>query len=258
MVSAPTPPDPWETAQAQQGLNKETAITQYELGATNQQTPYGSLTYNQTGTSASGNPQYTATQTLSPNQQSLLTGGENLGLGMLDIAGNQLGNVSDKLSQPLNLSDPMEVQKYLFDIGSTTLDPYYDKEQAQLDTQLANKGMAEGSEGYTSAMDDFTKMQNQAYNDLTMSSYDTAVNSMLMERNQPLNELSALMSGGQVTNPQFTQTPQPGVAPVDYTGLVQQDYQAQLAQSQSAMGGLFGLGSSLISAPFMGGWMPFA
>ncbi|GLQ53753.1 tail fiber domain-containing protein [Devosia nitrariae] len=67
-------------------------------------------------------------------------------------------------------------------------------------------------------------------------------------RNQPINELSALMSGAQVSMPQFQSTPQTGVAGVDYTGLVNQKYQADLANSQAMMGGLFGLGGSLLGA----------
>lgn len=72
------------------------------------------------------------------------------------------------------------------------------------------------------------------------------------QRNQPINEISALMSGGQVTMPSFGQTPQTGVAGVDYTGLVNQKYQSELQSSQAAMGGLFGLGSSLL------GMLPFS
>lgn len=70
-------------------------------------------------------------------------------------------------------------------------------------------------------------------------------------RNQPINEIGALLSGGQVTNPTFGATPQSPVAGVDYTGLVNQKYQSELAAYQAGMGGLFGLGSALIGAlPF--------
>ncbi len=248
-MSAPSPPDPKETAEAQGAMNKETAIAQYELGATNQITPYGNLTYAQTGTAPDDTPTFTATQTLSPNQQALLTGGENLGLGMLGVAQNQLGNVSNSLSQPLDLSNSA-TEGYLFDLGRQQLDPYYADQQAMLQTQLANQGLAPGSEGYDQAMATFADQQNDAYNELLLGGHQTAVNDLVLQRQQPLNELSALMSGGQVTNPQYTQTPQPGIAPVDYTGLVNQQYQSELANSQNMMGGLFGLGSTLL-----GGWM---
>lgn len=70
-------------------------------------------------------------------------------------------------------------------------------------------------------------------------------------RAQPINELAALMGGSQVQQPNFMNTPQTGVAGVDYTGLVNQQYQSELANYQAGMGGLFGLGGALISAlPF--------
>ncbi len=249
MVSTPSPPDPMETAQAQGQMNKETAIAQYGLGATNQITPTGNLTYEQTGMWPDETPHYTATQTLSPNQQALLTGGENLSLGMLNVAGNQLGNVSDTLSQPLDLSNSA-TESYLFNLGRTQLDPYYEDQQAALETQLANQGLAPGSEGYQTSMDNFAKQEADAYNNLLLSGHQTATNDILTQRQEPLNELSALMAGGQVQQPNFQQTPQPGVTPVDYTGLVNQQYQAELQNSQNMMGGLFGLGSTLL-----GGWM---
>lgn len=68
------------------------------------------------------------------------------------------------------------------------------------------------------------------------------------QRAQPINEITALLSGSQVQNPQFAQTPQTGVGGVDYTGLVNQQYQAKLAASQSAMGGIAGLGAGLLKA----------
>lgn len=67
-------------------------------------------------------------------------------------------------------------------------------------------------------------------------------------RSQPINEITALMSGSQITNPtgQSQPMPQAGVAGVDYTGLVNQKYQADMANYQSGMGGLFGLGTAAI------------
>ena len=70
--SAPPAPDPAATARAQATANRETAITQFGLNAVNQVTPYGNLTYTQTGTWADGTPRFTATQTLSPAEQEAL------------------------------------------------------------------------------------------------------------------------------------------------------------------------------------------
>lgn len=73
------------------------------------------------------------------------------------------------------------------------------------------------------------------------------------QRNQPLNEISALLSGAQVANPaqQSSATPTTSVAGVDYAGLVNQKYQSEMANYQSTMGGLFGLGGALGGALIM-------
>lgn len=77
-------------------------------------------------------------------------------------------------------------------------------------------------------------------------------------RNQPLNEISALLSGSQIRDPNFVNANMPNIPTVDYAGLVNENYNQklgaynqQMQNSQGIMGGLFGLGSSLIKAlPF--------
>jgi hypothetical protein len=77
----------------------------------------------------------------------------------------------------------------------------------------------------------------------------------LTERNQPINEISALQSGSQVSQPGWLNTPTPGVAPTDVIGANQMAlnqgnvaYQGELAQNQALMSGLFGLGGSAVKA----------
>src|SRR6187549_781608 len=97
-MDAPTPPaapDPVATAKAQGDMNQNTATTQQLLNMTNQVTPDGSLTYNQSGTNsftgADGKvynvPQFTATQTLSPTGQKLadLTNQTKLNVGQIGV-----------------------------------------------------------------------------------------------------------------------------------------------------------------------------
>jgi hypothetical protein len=69
-------------------------------------------------------------------------------------------------------------------------------------------------------------------------------------RNQPLNEISALMSGGQVTAPQFVPTQGQSMPTVDYAGLVNQKYQGDVAAynaQQGALGGALGGLASMFS-----------
>jgi len=67
------------------------------------------------------------------------------------------------------------------------------------------------------------------------------LNEAYAQRNQPISEISALLSGSQVQNPNFVQTPQTQVGGVDYTGLVQNQYAAQQKNAAATNGGLFGL-----------------
>ena len=72
-------------------------------------------------------------------------------------------------------------------------------------------------------------------------------------RNQPINELTALLGGSQVQAPNYAATPQVGVGGTDLAGLVQNDYQNRLGQYQSNMGslgGLFGLGGRMLGGLF--------
>jgi hypothetical protein len=65
-------------------------------------------------------------------------------------------------------------------------------------------------------------------------------------RNAPINEIASLMSGSQVTVPQFQGYNAPSVASVPIGDYINQNYQARLANAQNRMSGIFGLGSSLL------------
>ena len=74
-------------------------------------------------------------------------------------------------------------------------------------------------------------------------------------RNQPINEVTALMSGSQVAMPQFGQTPQSQIPTTDVAGITNQNFQDQQAVYQSQnqnyqtlMGGILGLGAGALKA----------
>ena len=88
---------------------------------------------------------------------------------------------------------------------------------------------------------------------------DRAINELMIQRNQPLNELAAMLSGTQLTQPSFLTPPQPtitagdlqGATYANYQGALQQQqmqnqnnligYQAQQQAQNALTGGLFGL-----------------
>jgi hypothetical protein len=72
-------------------------------------------------------------------------------------------------------------------------------------------------------------------------------------RNQPINEISSLLSGSQINNPNFVNTPNNQIPTTDVAGLINnrfsQDmsiYQQQNANYQQQMGGLYGLAGGLL------------
>lgn len=257
-MDSPTPPpapDPVATATAQGNMNQNTATTQQLLNMTNQVTPDGSLTYTQTGnntfTGADGKtytvPQFTATQTLSPTGQKLydLTNESKLNLGNAGVTASK--KIGDILGTNVNLSNDA-VENRLMDLGTRRLQPQFARDEASMRTNLINSGIRPGSDAWNSEMTRLSQNKNDALDQLLLSGHSTAVNDILTERNQPLNEITALMSGSQVGNPNFTSTPQTQVAGVDYAGMVQnnynaanQQYQAKMQQQNALMGGLFGL-----------------
>jgi hypothetical protein len=67
-------------------------------------------------------------------------------------------------------------------------------------------------------------------------------------RNQPINEISALLSGSQINNPNFVNTPNNQIPTTDVAGLINtrfsQDmdiYKQESQQQQALMGGIFGM-----------------
>jgi hypothetical protein len=251
----PAAPDPVATAKAQGDMNQNTATTQQLLNMTNQVTPDGSLTYTQTGnnsfTGADGKtytvPQFTATQTLSPTQQLLKTLGDRTKQNIGQIGVDQSAKIGGLLGTNLKLGNEA-TEARLMDLGSRRLDPVFARNEEALRTRLTNAGIQPGSAAWNAEMTQFQQGKNDAYDQLLLTGRGQANQELLTERNQPINEISALMSGSQVSQPNFTNTPQAQVAGVDYAGMVRdnynaanQQYQAKLQQQNALMGGLFGL-----------------
>lgn len=252
MVSTPKPESAASQAAAQTGLNRDTALTQQQINMVNQNTPDGSLTYNQTGTSkfldSKGQwvetPTYTATTSLSAAQQAIKDQTDKASLNLGTIANERTNFLKDYLAKPFDVNT--ETENKLYDLGAKRLDPRFVADQDALRTQLISSGIRPGTAAYDQQMQQFGQTKNDAYNNLALTGRQQAFNEASFERSQPLNEISALMSGAQVAAPQFQQTPQTGVAGADYIGASNNNYQAQSQAAQAKMGGLFGLAA----APF--------
>jgi hypothetical protein len=266
---APAPPDPRETSKAQTGTSVATALANTSLQNVNRVGADGStLNYNQTGSSAFTDPytgltyqlpQYTATEKLSKPAQGIYDTRQGAEQNLATAAKNQSGNVVNTMSQAWN-PDTSAIEKRIFDLGSNTLNPQFDRQRGDLETRLSNQGIKLGSAAYDRALNEQGNTQNQAYNQLALQGRGQAMNELQAIRNQPLNELSALLSGSQVSMPNYTPNTPSAIPTTDNAALINanygqqmQNWQTEQAQSQALWGGLMGLGSSAI----MGGIGPF-
>lgn len=257
--SPPPAPDPVATANAQSASNKATAVAQYGLNATNQITPSGSLTYKQIGTWEDGTPRFEATTALSDKQQGLFDLGQQTQTNLGNIGVEQSDRIRNVLNEPFNI-DAARGQK-LADINRTFLDPQWARNEEATRTDLLNRGIRPGTEAYDAEIRRQGDQKSRAYDQMFLDSYGQANQAALTERNQPLNEITALLRGSGVSQPNFANTPTPGVAPTDVIGAQQQSlnqgnigYQGDLARQNAMISGLFGLGKTAIGAAGMGGW----
>ena len=111
--SAPSPPNPYQTAAAQTGTNVSTAVANAYLNNTNQVTPTGNLNYSASGNHAWTDPStgqtyniptFTATQTLTPQGQAIQ--GQNLAAqyNLAGMANAQSGRIAGLLSHEMDTS----------------------------------------------------------------------------------------------------------------------------------------------------------
>jgi hypothetical protein len=227
-MKAPQPPDPDRTALAQFKANTGTALYQQILNQTNQVTPFSSLTYDRIGdfeyTDDKGHvwnvPRFQATQS-SP---------------MLEAYVNSPFDPDEASRQRLN------------DLGREFLDPMWDQQAQTYEANLLNRGIGMGTEAYRNAMQQFGDQRSRAYNDMALHGDQQFFNQAQTERQRGLNEILAAMSGVPLG-----QTPAASIAPPDYQGAVQANYQQRLANHQANMGALGNIvGIGLRGA--MGGW----
>jgi hypothetical protein len=318
----PEPPNPLATAAAQTGTNVSTAIANQYLNSINQITPTGSLTYNQTSTfdyvdPTTGQtfhiPRFTATQGLSPNQQTLQNTNETAKINLAQLSANQSARMRDYFAgnfdpgafapaagdpNTLNVADPT----FTFDSSSTNrerveaglmsrLQPQIEQDREKLRQQLADQGIRYGNPAYDEAFRTYNDQvaaqrvgvlqqgaaeQQQAYTQAVgratfanqalaqqlaqrqniLAARNTARAQSLQEqyarRAQPIQEISALLSQGQVSLPQWLQTPNQQIPTTDIAGLINQNfaqqfqnYQTQQQAQNQLLGGVLGAGGSI-------------
>lgn len=257
MVSTPKAPDPVATAQAQGGMNRDTATSQQLINMTDQVNPWGATTYSPNGQASfvdsTGKtisvPRYTQTTTFTPEQQGIFDKSQQAQSNIAGIAQDQSAMLGEYLDKPFDF-DNQDAADWSYDLASSRILPQQARAEEANRTRLINSGLRPGTQAWDSEMSRMTMANTDQMNQLALTGRGQAFGEALATRNQPINEITALLSGSQVSNPSQMSgpTPQAGVGGVDYTGLVNQQYQSQLQNSNALMGGLFGLAGAGASA----------
>lgn len=118
------------------------------------------------------------------------------------------------------------------------LNPNYQQQEAALKSELANKGIVEGSEAYNNELDNFNRRRNESYNQAALEAVGAgrqeqsrlftqglqARQSDLSRRSQLYNELASLIGTQQIRTP----------TELDVMGPFSQQYQGQLNSVNSA------------------------
>lgn len=132
---APAAPDPVATANAQAAANTQAAITQAGLNRINQVTPQGSISYSQNGYDANGVPQYTQTQTYSPEQQALYQQQNQIAQALGGLAQQNVQRVNQAQSTPFSFDGFTPLQT-----GVQSPQLQYGTANPQAQTQVGNAG----------------------------------------------------------------------------------------------------------------------
>ncbi len=145
-----------------------------------------------------------------------------------------------------------------FELGRTRLDPVLAEGEDRLRQSLADRGIRLGSTAYDREMRGWNEGRNDAYNQLLLTGRGQAVQEALTERNQPINEITALLSGSQVQQPNFINPNVATVPTTDVAGIIANNYQQRLAANAQGnqfrnqiAGGLFQLGAGALAGGYV-------
>lgn len=286
--SAPAAPDYAAAAKEQGAANLQTAIANQILGQVTQRTPYGELTYEQTGTTRLPTtyatdvygrpvaqpgvaiPTYASNIKLSPEVQQLVNSDLQQRIGLAGLANEQMPRVQTALAQPLDLSSDaarQRVEDALYQRHKRYLDPQWDQAQEQERTRLVNQGFSVGvrdnqNTGYGDAMSRFYDARDRAYADARdaaisggLNERQQSIQEALLQRTQPLTELNALRTGAAPSLPTFGGTAPGNAAPPPVFGAAQAQagaandiYNVEAGNYNAQMQGLYGLGAAGLMA----------
>jgi len=281
--AAPPPPDYAGAAAAQGAANVDTARIQGRMNNPNVVGPLGGQTV-----TFGANDQPTVTQNLTPDALATLQAQQRVQKSLANLGEQGIGTAQNVISKAFdpNLAglktslDTSGMAKMPVNAGTTgqeaimaRLQPQIERMDEQTRTRLANQGLVPGGEAYKNAMMDVNQQKNDMMSQAALQgiNLDTAANQQgynqalqsgqfgntaqqqslaqqLQLRNQPLNEISGLMSGSQIQMPQFQgyQGSNIAAAPIMQGAMAQgqanmDQYGIQSANANAQNAGLYGM-----------------
>jgi hypothetical protein len=255
LSKAPKAPDAAATSQAQGVANRETAAFQQAMNNVNQTTPFGSLTYSQTGKDpTTGAPIWSANTSLSPELKSLLDKQMASQGNIADVLNTTTGFLPTSAFDPSGIPDTGEIARKSFALQTDLLKPQWDDQWKKMEVNLSDRGIPVGSEIWNDQKGQFDDAVNRSMTaasgqaDLTaLGEQQRLIQNAERQYGMPYDQIAKLMgTNPAVTNPAFQQTGQTGVANTDVAGNIWNAYQAKAAQSAGTNQALAGLGSAAI------------
>ncbi len=300
---APKPPDPYRMASAQSGANRDAVLSGALMNNYDENSPFGTLRYKRTGVNTYVDfqgrkitvPKFERTISLSPEQQGIYDQKQRAGKNMADLAVSQSAKLNHLLNKPfdpqnlpeqavLEQKDYSKDRKRVEDAMLSRYNRMYQQSSNAMESKLLNQGLTPGSSAWNEQMDQLGRQQTDArtqailaggneqsrLNALTTqrANYQNQLRQQALAeafavRNQPLNEITALMSGSQIRAPQFAGAHRQNMGASNIAGYTQNAYQGNLrayqqkmAQQQAMMSGLFRLGAAGLSAGLGGFFAP--
>ncbi len=264
-MSSPSPPSPYagigpatQVAGQQQQLNTQMLEEVQAASNVNQETPYGSLEYTQSGTGPGGVPRWTAKQTLTPQQQAILDAIQGAGGAAATGAKNALVGAHYGETNPSDVVGGMTsgLTKDLLSKEVSYLSPQFTNQTEWLDNQLRNQGIMPGTPAYQAQMRDLQDNQNRTVTGFLATAEPAAFQQSVQSYMLPATTAGALETLGQPSqvNQTLTNTPTASGQPANLIGAyssaqsaAEDQYKAQVAQNSAMMSGLFGLAGAGIS-----------
>lgn len=217
----------------------------------------------QTGVDANGNPQYTAISQLSPEQQAILHRLQQTQTSLGSTGGELADAVSGMYSTPPDFSEAAGTQTRInMDRQLEYMQPFMTQQTEQLDNQLRNQGLTPGTAAYDRAMRTLRDNHFQSIAGFLNQTQPIAFQQAKDQFNQPLNTIASIYGLSQPANLQgsFVNTPKPTMGATDFIGAntayntaQQEAYKAKLAQQSAMLQGIFGIGTSILGMPGLGG-----